>query len=80
MEATKAKDLIKFCEKNYNAHNKMINSAVAWQAVELAESELKDKSIKSFCKATCPNDIRCKKTSTPYSCMRVRKFITELNL
>lgn len=77
MEATKARDLIKFCEKDYNAHNKMINSAVAWQAVELAESELKDRAKKAFCLQQCK--IVCWESDYNNRCPDFEEFIAELN-
>lgn len=41
--------------------------------------EVKDKAVEAFCKAVCPNGIRCAKSSTPYNCKRSFRFITELN-
>lgn len=53
MKAEKARELVKTMEKDYNARNKMINSTVAHQAVQLAEEELTRKAIEAF-KDTCP--------------------------
>lgn len=36
MKSTKARELVKTMEKDYNAHNKMINSTVAHQAIQMA--------------------------------------------
>lgn len=53
---------------------------IDWVQFGAREGErlMKEKSLKAFCKAICPNGIRCEKTSTPHSCKRVRKFIEEL--
>lgn len=40
---------------------------------------MEEKAVKAFCNATCPNGIRCKNTSTPYSCKRIRRFMSELD-
>lgn len=48
MRSEKARKLIETMEVDYNARNKMINSTVAHQAVQLAEEELKHKAIDAF--------------------------------
>ncbi len=48
MRSEKARELVSAMEVDYNARNKMINSTVAHQAVQLAEDELAQKSIDAF--------------------------------
>ena len=40
---------------------------------------IREKAVKAFCHATCPNGMRCKNTSTQYSCKRARRFMNELD-
>ncbi|MFR8080631.1 MAG: hypothetical protein ACLU6Z_02645 [Odoribacter splanchnicus] len=78
MKSTKARNFVKSLEKDYNAHNKMINSTVAWQAVELAELELKDKAQKAFCRQQCK--IVCWESDYNNRCPDFEKFVAELDL
>lgn len=43
MKSEEAREFVRTMEKEYNAHNKMINSTVAHQAVRMAEIELTQK-------------------------------------
>lgn len=83
MKAIKARELIRFSEKDYNAHNKMINSTVAHQAVQVAEGELRDKAIQAY-KNSCPfNSDGCcqiKKDAGECKCDELSDFIEQLNL
>lgn len=54
MKSEKARELVKSMEVDYNARNKMINSTVAHQAVQMAEQELTQKAIEAHWKC-CPN-------------------------
>ncbi|MEG2276658.1 MAG: hypothetical protein RSA53_05415 [Odoribacter sp.] len=56
------------------------DSYIDWAQFGARENErlMKEKALKAFCKAICPNGIRCEKTSTPHPCKRVRNFVKEL--
>ena len=49
-----------------------------YAAANLGAEHMKEKALKAFCKAVCPNGIRCEKTSTPHTCKRSRRFVEEL--
>lgn len=65
MKSEKARKLVKAMEVDYNARNKMINSTVAHQAVQLAEEELTQKAIEAYkksCDFNVLGDCSCKNT------------------
>lgn len=82
MKSEKARALVKSMEKDYNAHNKMINSTVAHQAVQMAEIDLTKKAIETY-KNTCSfsPDGCCmmKKEAGKCDCDNLKDFIEELN-
>ena len=54
MKSQEARNFVKTMEVEYNACNKMINSTVAHQAVQMAEIELEKKAVEAYKKAcTC---------------------------
>lgn len=46
MKSQEARNFVKTMEVEYNAYNKMINSTVAHQAVQMAEIELEKRLLK----------------------------------
>ena len=83
MKSEKARGLVKAMEVDYNARNKMINSTVAHQAVQMAEEELTQKAIETHWKC-CPNlskdnDQMCKhQTDCDRKCLYMTEFINQL--
>jgi len=81
MKSEKARELVKTMEVDYNAHNKMINSTVAHQAVQLAEEELTQKAIEAYmksCDFNAPGCCACKNAKGECDCEQLKDFITEL--
>lgn len=75
MKSYEARDYVKTMEVEYNAQNKMINSTVAHQAVQMAEMDLTKQAIKAFDKvcSDCGQPIACQ------DCNFRKDFIKELN-
>lgn len=83
MKSEKARELVKTMEVDYNAHNKMINSTVAHQAVQLAEEELTQKAIKAACNHCIQSGGGCghidREDDAMMYCSELEDFIKELN-
>lgn len=75
MKSKKAKDYVRTMEIEYNARNKMINSTVAHQAVQMAEMDLTKKAVKAFDKV-CSD---CGQSCACQDCNFRKSFIKELN-
>ena len=74
MKSQEARNFVKTMEVEYNAYNKMINSTVAHQDVQMAEIELEKKAVEAYKKAyTCIGCSHCD------DCDSVREFIQFLN-
>lgn len=83
MKSNKARALVKEMEKDYNAHNKMINSTVAHQAVQVAEQELTEKAIEAYkqcCQYYVNGDCEYGEVSSPcrMRCLTCAQFIKHL--
>lgn len=81
MRSEKARELVDTMEIDYNAHNKMINSTVAHQAVQLAEWELTKKAIEAYkksCDFNAPGCCACKNAKGECDCEQLKDFIAEL--
>lgn len=78
MKSTKARELVKTMEKDYNAHNKMINSTVAHQAIQMAEMELTQKAIEAF-KESCPCWSRFQQDRKCDECAYLKDFCNQLD-
>lgn len=81
MKSQEAREFIKTMEVEYNAGNKMINSAVAHQAVQMAEIDLTKKAIEAY-KSTCsfsPDGCcQIKKDAGKCDCEDLKNFIDRL--
>lgn len=75
MKSKEARDYVRTMETEYNARNKMINSTVAHQAVQMAEMDLTKKAVKAFDKV-CSD---CGKSCACQDCNFRKSFIKELN-
>lgn len=81
MKSDKARELVRTMEVDYNARNKMINSTVAHQAVQIAEKELTQKAIEAYkksCDFNSPGCCGCKNSKGECDCEQLKDFITEL--
>ena len=81
MKSGKARELVEAMEVDYNARNKMINSTVAHQAVQLAEEELTQKAIEAYkksCDFNAPGCCACKNAKGECDCEQLKDFIAEL--
>ena len=81
MKSEEAREFVRTMEKEYNAHNKMINSTVAHQAVRMAEIELTQKAIEAYkksCVFNVPGCCACKNAKGECDCEQLKDFITEL--
>jgi hypothetical protein len=83
MKSQKARKFVKTMEVEYNAKNKMINSTVAKQAVQMAEIDLTKKAIEAY-KDTCVfNSSGCcqiKKDAGKCDCKELKDFIEAINV
>jgi hypothetical protein len=75
MKSQEARNFVKTMEVEYNARNKMINSTVAHQAVQMAENDLTKKAVKAFDKV-CSD---CGKLCACQDCDFRKSFIKELD-
>lgn len=75
MKSEEARKFVRTMEKEYNAHNKMINSTIAHQAVRMAEIELTQKAISAF-DAACSD---CGQLCSCLDCSFRKDFIKNLN-
>ena len=76
-----AKDMIvenSYEEKGEQFPFEVVRSDIALKAIDEAEKDIKALALKAFCKAVCPNGIRCEKASTPHNCKRAARFEIEL--
>lgn len=81
MKSEKARALVKIMEVDYDARNKMINSTVAHQAVQLAEEELTQKAIEAYkksCDFNAPGCCARKNAKGECDCEQLKDFIIEL--
>lgn len=83
MRSQEARNFVKTMEVEYNAKNKMINSTVAHQAVQMAEIDLTKKAIEAY-KSTCPFDncgcCQIKKDAGKCDCEELKNFIEAINV
>lgn len=82
MKSRKARELVETMEVDYNARNKMINSTVAHQAVQLAEEELTQKAIEAYkksCDFNAPGCCACKNAKGECDCEQFKDFIAALD-
>ena len=83
MKSQEARNFVKTMEVEYNAKNKMINSTVAHQAVQIAEMDLTKKAIEAY-KNTCPfgssGCCQIKKDAGKCDCDELKDFIEAINV
>ena len=66
-------------EKGEQFPFEVVRSDFALKAIDEAEKEIRALALRAFCKAVCPNGIRCERASTSYRCKRVTRFEIELS-
>lgn len=82
MKSRKVRELVETMEVDYNARNKMINSTVSHQAVQLAEEELTQKAIEAYkksCDFNAPGCCACKNAKGECDCEQLKDFIAALD-
>lgn len=81
MKSKEARDYVKAMAVEYNARNKMINSTVAHQAVQMAEMDLTKKAIEAYknaCRFGSSGCCQIKKNAGKCDCDELKDFINEL--
>jgi hypothetical protein len=83
MKSQEARNFVKTMEVEYNAKNKMINSTVAHQAVQIAEMDLTKKAIEAYkdtCRFGSSGCCQIKKDAGKCDCEELKDFIEAINV